>query len=238
MMATRTGSLSAAITAASVISPGVGSSTCMFDVHRTNACYASTPMFENRRTFSALPSLTAALAWGAMFPIAAEALNHVDPYTLTTVRYGVATVVFVALLKVVEGNLSTRGRGRELFLLGSVGFAGFNLLSYAGLEYTHPQNAALIIALQPLITALGLWLTTRKVPSRAVFAAMFVALVGVGLVITKGHPSTLLHGGGTGGELLVLIGCVCWIVYTLGARRFTEFSPLRYTALSAVYGTL
>ena len=38
-------------------------------------------------------------------------------------------------------------------MLGSLGFAGFNLLSYAGLEHTHPQNAALIIALQPLITA-------------------------------------------------------------------------------------
>ena len=57
-------------------------------------------------------------------------------------------------------------------------------------------------------------------------------------MITKGKPGALLHGEGHGGELLVLIGCVCWIVYTLGARRFPDFSPLRYTALSATYGTL
>jgi drug/metabolite transporter (DMT)-like permease len=94
------------------------------------------------------------------------------------------------------------------------------------------------VALQPLVTAIALWLTERKVPAKATFAAMLFALIGVGLVITKGHPSTLVHGGGTLGELMVLVGCVCWIVYTLGARRFADFSPLRYTAISAGYGTL
>jgi drug/metabolite transporter (DMT)-like permease len=37
---------------------------------------------------------------------------------------------------------------------------------------------------------------------------------------------------------MILLGAVGWMIYTLGARRFPEFSPLRYTALSAVGGTL
>ena len=48
-------------------------------------------MFEDRRTSDLLPSLTAALAWGAMFPIAATAIQHVDAFHLTAVRYLVAT---------------------------------------------------------------------------------------------------------------------------------------------------
>jgi drug/metabolite transporter (DMT)-like permease len=195
-------------------------------------------MFEDRRTMNALPSLVAALAWGAMFPIAAGALKRIDPFSLTALRYGAAALVFLTLLKLVEGNLGAQGRHLELFALGSLGFAGFNLLSYAGLEHTHPQNAALIVALQPLVMALGLWLTTRAVPTKHTFAAMAVALFGVALVITRGKPGTLLHGEGHGGELLVLMGCVCWIAYTLGARRFPGFTPLRYTAISAAYGTL
>jgi drug/metabolite transporter (DMT)-like permease len=185
----------------------------------------------------AAPSLVAALAWGGMFPIAASAITRIDPFSLTAIRYGVAALFFLALLKAVEGNLRA-SRHRELFVLGSLGFAGFNLLSYVGLEHTEPQNAALIVALQPLLTALGLWLTTRQVPTRHTFVAMAVALFGVTLVITKGKPGALVHGEGHGGELLVLIGCACWIVYTLGAQRFPGYSPLRYTALSAVYGTL
>jgi drug/metabolite transporter (DMT)-like permease len=175
-----------------------------------------------------------------MFPIAAVALEHVDPFSLTAIRYAVAALIFVALLAAVEGTtmLRTEGRGWELFLLGSLGFAGFNLLSYAGLEYTEPQNAALIVALQPLVTALALWLTTRHIPPRATFVAMAVALLGVTLVITRGKPGTLISGDGHLGELMVLAGCAAWIAYTLGARRFPDFSPLRYTTLSAAYGTL
>ena len=76
-------------------------------------------MFDNNRTSSLdiLPSLVAALSWGAMFPIAASALHHVDPFPLTAIRYGVAAIVFLGLLYAVEGRkaIDTQGRGRELF---------------------------------------------------------------------------------------------------------------------------
>src|SRR5262249_54169284 len=35
-----------------------------------------TPMFDSNRTFNVIPSLVAALSWGAMFPIAASALHR------------------------------------------------------------------------------------------------------------------------------------------------------------------
>ena len=92
-----------------------------------------------------------------MFPIAASALQHVDPFPLTAIRYGVAVIVFLGLLDAVEGRraLEHRRPRPELFILGSLGFAGFNLLSYVGLEHTRPQDAALIVASQPLLMALG-----------------------------------------------------------------------------------
>jgi drug/metabolite transporter (DMT)-like permease len=64
---------------------------------------------------------------------------------------------------------------------------------------------------------------------------MVVALFGVMLVITHGDPSQL---GGSAGDLLVLGGVASFVAYTTGARRFADFSPLRYTALSATGGTL
>jgi drug/metabolite transporter (DMT)-like permease len=197
-------------------------------------------MFEDRRTSDLLPSLTAAVAWGAMFPIAATAIQHVDAFHLTAIRYLVATVIFLGLLAAIEGRraFSTEGRGVELFILGTLGFAGFNLLTYVALEHTRPQDASLIVATAPLLTALGIWLTTRVKPSRTTVAAMAVALFGVVLVITHGDPSSLIHGDGRAGDLLVLGGVASFVAYTMGARRFSTFSPLRYTALSATGGTL
>src|SRR4051812_22069223 len=196
-------------------------------------------MFDSDRTkpLETLPSIVAALSWGAMFPIAASALHHVDPFPLTAIRYGVAAIVFLALLAAVEGRSALRPGGRrlELFVLGSVGFAGFNLLSYVGLEHTRTQDAALIVAAQPLLTVLALWLMYKQAPARTTLAAMAVALLGVALVITRGHPSDVRGGEG---DLMILIGAAGWVVYTLGARRFPGYSPLRYTALSAAGGTL
>ncbi|MGI8622294.1 MAG: DMT family transporter [Solirubrobacteraceae bacterium] len=185
-------------------------------------------------------SLVAALAWGAMFPIAAHALPHVDAFNLTAIRYLAASVLFVGLLAVLEGRPALRyeGRFRELFLLGSLGFAGFNLLTYLGLEHTEPQNAALMVATMPLVTALVRWRRDGVRPAAPTLGFMVLALTGVVLVITRGNPATLADGGIGGGEALVLGGVVGWVLYTTGAARFADHSPLRYTTLSAIAGTL
>src|SRR3954469_8499576 len=132
-------------------------------------------MFDSDRTkpLETLPSIVAALSWGAMFPIAASALHRVDPFPLTAIRYGIGVVVFLGLLAAVEGRkaFKTEGRGLELFVLGSIGFAGFNLLSYVGLEHTRTQDASLIVAAQPLLMVLALWLAYRQVPAKATIAA-------------------------------------------------------------------
>jgi drug/metabolite transporter (DMT)-like permease len=193
-----------------------------------------------RRIPAPLLSLTAVVSWGAMFPIATHALPHVDAFNLTAIRYGLASLAFVALLMLAEGRgaLDYEGHFGELFVLGSFGFAGFNLFTYAGLEHTRPQNAALIVATTPLITVLVRWLRDGVRPARATLGFMALALLGVVLVITHGSPARLADGGIGGGEALVLLGVIGWVLYTTGVARFPQLSPLRYTTLSAVAGTI
>ena len=187
-----------------------------------------------------LPSLVAALAWGAQFPMAQPALEHVDAFHLTAVRYLLASAVFLALLAAIEGRdaLRTHGRTRELWLLGTIGFAGFNLLTYFALEHTRPQDAALVVAMAPVITVLVVWALGSGRPRGAQLGLTGLALAGVALVISHGDPGRL---GGANGlwELIILGGVLGWTAYTLAAaRRFPEFSPLRYTALTAALGTV
>lgn len=187
-----------------------------------------------------LPSLVAALCWGAMFPISAPALERVDAVNFTALRYAGGTVVFVALLALIEGRraFDYEGRAKRVFVLGTYGFAGFNLFSFAALEHTTPQHAALIVALTPIITLLMRWQATRETPARTQLAAVVVAFLGVGLVITNGDPGALVDGGVGIGELMVLAGTVMFIRFTLGAQEFAGWSPLRYTALAVPLGTL
>jgi drug/metabolite transporter (DMT)-like permease len=186
------------------------------------------------------PSLVPALGWGAMFPIGDSALRHVDPFHLTALRYLLAGAGFLAILWLVEGRraLRTEGRGLELWLFGSAGIAGFNLLAFAGLEHTTPEHAALIVATSPLMALLADAALARRAPRPAMLGFVVLALAGVLLVIGRGDPAALLSGGVNGGDALVFLGAASFVVYTFGARRFTGFSSLRYTALSAAGGTI
>jgi drug/metabolite transporter (DMT)-like permease len=175
-----------------------------------------------------------------MFPIADSAIEHVDPFHLTAIRYLLAAAGFLALLWAVEGRRALRleGRGLELWAFGSAGIAGFNLLAFAGLEHTTPEHAALIVATSPLMALLADAALARRAPRPVTLGFVLMALVGVLLVIGHGDPAAVLHGGINGGDLLVLAGTASFVVYTFGARRFADYTSLRYTALSATGGTI
>src|SRR4051812_13020815 len=179
-----------------------------------------------------------ALAWGGQFVVGKQALGEVDAFNLTMVRYALAALVLLALLAAIEGRRAFRleGRGLRLFWLGTLGFAGFNLFVYTGLEHTEPQNAALIGALAPLMTALVLWQQKGLRPARSTLVLAGVALGGVALVVSGGDPASILPGSVGGGGALVLAGGLSFVYYMLGGQEFPDFSALRYTALTATLG--
>jgi drug/metabolite transporter (DMT)-like permease len=181
-----------------------------------------------------------AVAWGGQFVVGKSALGDLNAFPLSTIRYAFASALWLIVLAAVEGRHALRldGRGLRLFWLGSLGFAGFNLLAYTGLEHARPQSASLIVALAPLLTALVLWRRTRVRPSATTFALLAVALAGVSLVISGGHPSSIVNGSIGWGDALVLAGVFCFVLYGLGAAELPEFSPLRYTTLTASLGWL
>ncbi|HXH97439.1 MAG TPA: DMT family transporter, partial [Gaiellaceae bacterium] len=184
-----------------------------------------------------LATLTA-VTWGGQFVVGKSALGRVDAFPLTTVRYAVAATLLLAALAAVEGReaLRLQGRGRELLMLGTLGFAGFNLLAYTGLAHARPESAALIVALGPLLTALVLWRRTGIRPAASTFLLLGIALAGVFLVLSKGHPGTVVSGSVGWGDGLVLAGTFSFVLYGIGAADNSDLSPLRYTALTAALG--
>jgi drug/metabolite transporter (DMT)-like permease len=181
---------------------------------------------------------TTSLIWGGQFVVGKTALEHVDAFPLTTIRYALAVVLLLALLAAVEGPRALRleGRGLRLFGLGTLGFAGFNLFAYTGLEHAEPQSAALVASLGPLVTAVVLWIWNGVRPPRVTAVAMAVALVGVALVISGGDPASIVEGSVGLGDALVLLGVISFVLYTVGAAGHRELSPLRYTAQTAALG--
>jgi drug/metabolite transporter (DMT)-like permease len=167
-----------------------------------------------------------------------SALGTLDAFPLTTIRYAIAASLWLAVLALLEGRQALRleGKGLRLLWLGALGFAGFNLLAYTGLEHARPESASLIVALGPLLTAVVLWRRTRVRPTAATFGLLGLALAGVALVISGGSPASIVDGAIGWGDALVFGGVFSFVLYGLGAAEFRDFSPLRYTALTASLG--
>jgi drug/metabolite transporter (DMT)-like permease len=184
--------------------------------------------------------LLAAVSWGGMFQVAKPLLTEIDAFHMTAIRYGGAAILFAALLAIREGRAAFRMEGAAglLWLYGSLGFAGFNLLAFTGLSHSRPEHAAVIMALMPLMTALVNWGMRGVRPASHTLFAIALALTGVVLVVTDGHLSALSAMGQVGGDLLLLLGALSWVFYTLGAARFAHWSPLRYTTLTCLLGVL
>ena len=198
---------------------------------------AATSRRDHRR--GTLYMVLVVLIWGGFLPAGKSALEMVDPYWLTAMRFGTAALVFLGLLLVQEGRaaLHTGGRLPKIALFGACGFAGFGLCVFEGLKLTRPEIGAMILALGPIQVALFQWWRTHRRPDNFTLAAIALALVGELFVITSGDFARLT-GGDAKGNGLVFLASLFWTAYTLGGQQFPGWSPVRYTALSCSLGCI
>jgi drug/metabolite transporter (DMT)-like permease len=178
------------------------------------------------------------LCWAPMFPIAKRVLPIVDAFAMGTIRYAIGGTLFVLLLAALEGRQALRYQGRFLAAagFGVLGITGFNGFVWYGLTFTAPEHAAIIMGIQTPLTALAVWLVRGTRPAAFTLACIAAAFAGVLLVVTRGDPASALKGGALFGDLLVFLGALSWVAYTLSTPRFPAWSPLRFTVLTVIPG--
>jgi drug/metabolite transporter (DMT)-like permease len=151
-------------------------------------------------------------------------------------------VLLILLLAAVEGRraLSFDGRLVPAAVYGVIGITGFNLFVWIGLFHTRPEHASIIMALQSPLTALAVWATRGQRPASFTLGCVAAAIIGVLLVVTRADPAAALADMGSGralfGDLLVFLGAVAWVIYTIAAPQFAGWSPLRLTTLTCITG--
>jgi len=179
------------------------------------------------------------LIWGAQLMVAKRTFGSVDPLHGTALRYCVAAAVLAPLLAWREGvgALNWSGRAPLAWTLGILGMTLSPALVFGGLQFTRPEVAAVIIALQPAITALAQRIFLGRRIQRFTLACIGVAFLGVLAVVTRGQAALSGREGELVGDAMVLAGAACWVAYTMGAERFAGWSNLRLTTLTVLPGT-
>ena len=197
---------------------------------------------ENRFVAGVLLCFGAVVSWGGMFPVMGSALKVMNPFLFTAIRYTAAGLMFVAFLAWREGRgaLRLEGRAAALWVLGSLGFAGYGFLVFLGQKMAGPSgalSASVMMALMPMLSIVINWLFRRIKPFRLSMLFVAMSFTGVLFVVTKGHfRALLLLQDNLLADVLILLGAACWVVYTIGATYFPSWSAVRYTALTTALG--
>ncbi len=187
--------------------------------------------------------LVATISWGAMFPVMTDALRFMDPFTFTALRYSIAVIAFSVLLFLREGPsvFSLRGERWGLaWLFGSAGFAGFGFLVFLGQQMigsTGALTASIMMATMPMLGLLVIWGLRKTRPPLFSFGFILLSFCGVVLVITSGDLTAVLaEPANYFANVPLILGALCWVLYTVGATYFPQWSPYRYTTLTTLLG--
>lgn len=169
------------------------------------------PALQRDRAVHGLLLLTM-LVWGLNLSAVKYLASSMDALALATLRTGLAALAMTWFARRGLGALRELGwKDRCLLLACATCMVYANqILMLNGIRLTSATNAALIVALSPLIGMLLGVVALGERPRPAALAGLVIALAGVCLVTLNG-PRADLRAGGTG-DLWMLMSVICFAV--------------------------
>lgn len=179
---------------------------------------------------------TVYLVWGSTYLAIRVMVRTLPPLLSGGLRFVLAGVILLGILRVRRGVAAVSIRRRELVSCAIVGTAlllgGNGLVSVA--ETKVPSGlAALVIASVPLWVVVLRSVFDGKVP-RATLLGVAIGFIGVGILVVPGGHSA---GAPLVGSLVLLVASVCWATGSFLATKLTFPSePLVSTGFQMLAG--
>lgn len=190
------------------------------------------------RRLAEIGVLVVMVIWAGNFIVVKTALEVLPPVGFTFLRFLLASVTLLVLLRWREGSIGLPRRDLiAMWILGGLGFGLYQMLWTTGLTTVAAGDSALIIAATPVLVALLAVVARSDVLSPLKLAGVLVSFVGVAIVVASGPGLSI--GGSIAGEVITLAAAFCWSIYTAFAGPYLRrISPLRATTWATVAGTV
>jgi len=191
-----------------------------------------------RSLFTPLAAFCAALAWSGAWITGKLAVASAPPLEISAVRFVIAAAVLAAIAVATRIDLG-RGNLWPVVLAGVFGYFAYNAFVFVGLTMAPASDGALIVpTLIPVLTALAASFVGERLtaPKLIGFA---LASIGAALVILAGQTGDEISSRRLVGDVLMLLGAMCWAVYTvLGTIALRTRSPLAIVTIAAPIGAV
>lgn len=181
------------------------------------------------------------LFWGGAFSTTKHVVSELAPLTAATIRFGLAGAL-MALWLTIQGGWNwplIRRSWSGLFLFAVTGIFLYNALFFISLQYTTAINAALVIVVNPVLTALVAVAFLGETWSWQLGLGVLLSFVGVLITITKGSLLLLSTLSFNRGDILLFGAVLAWTSYTcIGKVVMREVPPLLATTVSTLIGAI
>ena len=185
---------------------------------------------------------TVALIWGGTFIAGHLLAQSLSPLLAATARFAVAACLLLIWAYKTEGGLP-RLNGQQLLVtlaLGATGIFFYNLCFFTALSSLPAGRTALLVALNPIVTALLLGLLFKERLGLVRWCGIALAFIGAAIIVSRGELTAALQdlSGTFGqGELYMLCAVLSWAAYTIiGRNALRGLSALAATTYAALWG--
>ena len=173
-----------------------------------------------------LKALFAVTVWGASFVATKISLAYVSPNTVVWLRFTMGLLILGLAVSLYRQFSLPLGADWGYFaILGFLGITFHQWLQSTGLLTAQATTTAWIVASTPVFIALLGFFVLRERLAWYQVAGIILAALGVLLIVTKGHLSTLAAGLSTPGDFLVLMSAVNWAVFSTLSRSGLKKHP-------------
>ena len=179
--------------------------------------------------------------WGAAFIAAKLGVYALSPVLLTFLRMGIATLIFFPwMMSRLKGNWKIQKKEWPMVILtGLIGMVGYHMFFFTALQFTSASKASMINAANPVITALLAHYFVSEKLTRSKFKFLISAWIGVLIIIVSGNNINVVSDGLNRGDLIMLMGTLCWAFYGILVKRYLpRLGAIKLTAYTFLTSTL
>jgi drug/metabolite transporter (DMT)-like permease len=162
-----------------------------------------------------------ALIWGVNFIVVKFATGVFAPLAFNSVRILLAVVILWTIVLVRRDPLPNRRMILGMLALGALGNGLYQILWVEGMARTRASDAALLVAASPAFIQMIGWVRGNDRIGVAGIIGIAISLFGIGLVVS-GSANGVSGQSTWSGNAFILGSVLCWAVYSVGLRPFTE----------------
>ena len=140
------------------------------------------------------------------------------PYIAGASRYILAAAIMLLIMQFKREHIPLR-YFKTYLTLGIVGVFGFNLFFFLGMQSTSAVNGALIMALNPLLTAIIAFFVLKETPNNRQLLAFPIGIIGVAIVVLYAEASSSTSLRITLGDMYSFIANLSWALYNVLVKK-------------------